>query len=146
MSRGWLIDTNIVSEWVKPRPDAAVVRWLEQVDEDRVFLSVVSLAEIRFGIERLVAGARRTRLDLWLREELPSRFEGRIVPIDERVADACGRLLARARRAGRGLGAMDALIAATCEARDLVLATRHRTDFEELGIGLHVPQPGPRGR
>ena len=49
MSRGWLIDTNIVSEWVKPRPDAGIVSWLDEVDEDRVFLSVVSLAEIRFG-------------------------------------------------------------------------------------------------
>ena len=139
MSRGWLIDTNIISEWVKPRPDAAVVRWLEEVDEDRVFLSVVSLAEIRFGIERLASGRRRTRLDLWLREELPVRFEGRIVPIDEMVADACGCLLARARRAGRGLGAMDALIAATSLACDLVLATRNIGDFEGLGIDLHVP-------
>ena len=57
MSRGWLIDTNIISEWVKPRPDTAVVRWLEEVGEDRVFLSVVSLAEIRFGVERLAPGA-----------------------------------------------------------------------------------------
>ena len=63
MSRGWLIDTNIVSEWVKPRPDVGVVRWLDEVDEDRIFLSVISLAEIRFGVERLAPGRRRTRLD-----------------------------------------------------------------------------------
>ena len=79
MSRGWLIDTNIVSEWVKPRPDVGVVRWLDEVDEDRIFLSVISLAEIRFGVERLAPGRRRTRLDAWLREELPARFERRIV-------------------------------------------------------------------
>jgi hypothetical protein len=109
------------------------------VDEDRVFLSVVSLAEIRFGIERLAPGRRRARLDRWLREELPLRFEGRTVPVDEEVADACGRLLARARQAGRGLGAMDALIAATCLACDLVLATRNLVDFETLGIELHAP-------
>ena len=139
MSQGWLIDTNIISEWVKPRPDAGVVRWLAEVDEDRVFLSVVSLAEIRFGVERLAPGRRRARLDQWLREELPTRFEGRILPVDGTVADACGRLLARARRAGRGLGAMDALIGATCLACDLVLATRNLADFEELGIDLHAP-------
>lgn len=139
MSRGWLIDTNIISEWVKPRPDAGVVRWLEEVDEDRVFLSVISLAEIRFGVERLDPGRRRGRLEQWLREELPTRFEGRIVLVDGDVADACGRLLARARKAGRGLGAMDALIAATCQARDLVLATRNLADFEDLGIELHAP-------
>ena len=61
VSRGWLIDTNIVSEWVKPRPDVGVVRWLDEVDEDRIFLSVISLAEIRFGVERLAPGRRRTR-------------------------------------------------------------------------------------
>ena len=139
MSRGWLIDTNIVSEWVKPRPDAGIVSWLEEVDEDRVFLSVISLVEIRFGVERLVPGRRRHRLDRWLLEELPTRFEGRVVPVDERVADACGRLLARARQAGRGLGAMDALIAATCLACDLALATRNLRDFDELGVELFVP-------
>jgi toxin FitB len=139
VSRGWLIDTNIVSEWVKPRPDAGIVSWLDEADEDRVFLSVVSLAEIRFGIERLAPGRRRNRLDRWLREELPERFEGRIVAVDGQVADACGRLLARARQAGRGLGAMDALIAATCQARDLVLATRNLGDFDGLGVELFAP-------
>jgi toxin FitB len=139
VSRGWLIDTNIVSEWVKPRPDAGIVSWLDEVDEDRVFLSIVSLAEIRFGIERLAPGRRRNRLDRWLREELPERFEGRIVPVDGQVADACGRLLARARQAGRGLGAMDALVAATCQACDLVLATRNLGDFDGLGVELFAP-------
>jgi predicted nucleic acid-binding protein len=139
VSRGWLIDTNIVSEWVKPRPDAGIVSWLDEVDEDRVFLSVVSLAEIRFGIERLAPGRRRNRLDRWLREELPERFEGRIVLVDGQVADTCGRLLARARQAGRGLGAMDALIAATCQACDLVLATRNLADFDGLGVELFPP-------
>jgi toxin FitB len=139
VSRGWLIDTNIVSEWVKPRPDAGIVSWLDEVDEDRVFLSVASLAEIRFGIERLAPGRRRNRLDRWLREELPERFEGRIVLVDGQVADACGRLLARARQAGRGLGAMDALIAATCQACDLVLATRNLGDFDGLGVELFAP-------
>ncbi len=139
MSRGWLIETNIISEWVKPRPDTGVVRWLEEVDEDRVFLSVISLAEIRFGVDRLDSGRRRTRLDQWLRQELPTRFESRIMPVDGDIADACGRLLARARKAGRGLGAMDALIAATCQARDLVLATRNLADFKDLGIELYAP-------
>jgi hypothetical protein len=139
VSRGWLIDTNIVSEWVKPRPDPGIVSWLDEVDEDRVFLSVVSLAEIRFGVERLAPGRRRSRLDAWLREELPMRFEGRVVPVDGEIADVCGRLLARARQVGRGLGAMDALIAATSLAYDLALATRNLGDFDGLGVELHVP-------
>jgi hypothetical protein len=139
VSQGWLLGTNIVSDWVKPRPDAGVVRRLEETDEDRVFLSVVTLAEIRFGVERLALGRRRTGLDRWLREELPARFEARILSVELEVADACGRLLARARQLGRGLGAMDALIAATCLARSLVLATRNLADFEALGIELYSP-------
>ena len=139
MSRGWLIDTNIISEWVKPRPDVAVVRWLDEVDEDRAFLSVISLAEIRFGVERLAPGRRRNRLEEWLREDLRTRFEGRILSVDQAVADACGRLLAQAGKIGRGLGAMDALIAGTCKACDLVLVTRNLTDFQQLDIELHAP-------
>ena len=85
VSRGWLIDTNIVSESVKPRPDAGIVGWLDEADADRIFLGVVSLAKIRLGVERLAPGRRRNRLDLWLRDELPARFEGRVVPVNEQV-------------------------------------------------------------
>ena len=86
MSRGWLIDTNIVSEWVKPRPDVGVVRWLDEVDEDRIFLSIVSLVEIRLG--RTVApGRRRARLDAWLSRGVLARFERRTA-VDGEVADA----------------------------------------------------------
>jgi toxin FitB len=86
----FLLDTNVASEWVKPRPDPGVVAWLADVDEDRVFLSVVSRAEVRHGIERMPKGSRQARLDAWLRDELPQRFERRILLIDERVADAWG--------------------------------------------------------
>ena len=90
----FLLDTNVVSEWTKPRPNAGVLAWLADVDEDRVFLSVVTIAELRHGIERLPAGRRRSRLDEWLNAELMLRFEGRILPVDGRVADECGRLVA----------------------------------------------------
>ena len=114
--------------------------WLDPADEDRIFLSVVSLAEICFEVERLAPGLRRNRLDLWLRDELPARFEGRVVPVDKQVADACGRLLGRARGgAGRGLGAMDAVIAAICLASYLALATRNTGDFDGLGLELFAP-------
>jgi len=73
----FLLDTNVVSEWVKPRPDPGVIRWTESVDEDRVFLSVISFGELRYGAERMAAGARRRRLEEWLQDELPLRFEGR---------------------------------------------------------------------
>jgi predicted nucleic acid-binding protein len=83
----------MVSEWVKPRPNAGVIAWLAVVDEDHVFLSVVTLAELRHGVERLPASSRRTRLDAWVRHDLLLRFEGRILPIDSSVADAWASLL-----------------------------------------------------
>ncbi|MDE2348109.1 MAG: type II toxin-antitoxin system VapC family toxin [Gammaproteobacteria bacterium] len=126
----FLLDTNIVSEWTKPRPNAGVVDWLAKVDEDEVFLSVVTFAELRHGIERLAPGARRRRLDEWLRAELPLRFDARIVGVDGAIADEWGRLVARREARGRPFHAMDALIAATAQVHDLTLVTRNTADFE----------------
>src|SRR5580693_4652155 len=100
----FLLDTNAVSEWVKPRPNPGVIRWMESADEDRVFLSVISLAELRYGAERMAAGARRHRIEEWLRDDLPIRFEGRILPVDHHVAEVWGRTVARAESAGRPMG------------------------------------------
>jgi predicted nucleic acid-binding protein len=128
----FLLDTNVVSEWMKPRPNPGVVAWLAEVDEDRVFLSVVTVTELRYGIERMPAGNRRKRLDVWLEEELPLRFEGRILAIDRAVADACGNLVARSEAIGRRMEAMDAFIAATAEVHRLTLITRNTSDFESI--------------
>jgi toxin FitB len=126
----FLLDTNVVSEWVKPRPDPGVVAWLAEVDEDRVFISVVALAELRHGVERLEHGRRRERLDAWLRDELPLRFEGRVLAVDAAVAEAWGREVARRDEMGRPIGAMDAFIAATAQVHELTLVTRNVLDFE----------------
>ena len=126
----YLLDTNLVSEWTKPRPNAGVIEWLAQVDEDDVFLSVVTFAELRHGIERLPAGRRRKGLHAWLRSELPQRFEGRIVLIDGAIADEWGRLVARHEARGRPIQAMDGLIAATAQVHRLTLVTRNAADFQ----------------
>jgi hypothetical protein len=135
----FLLDTNVVSEWTKPRPDAGVVTWLADADEDRVFISVVTLAELRHGIERLPAGARRARLDAWLTEQLPARFEARVLPVDAGTANVWGRVMARGQGEGRPVGTMDAFIAATAERHDLTLVTRNVSDFDALGIRLINP-------
>jgi toxin FitB len=135
----FLLDTNLVSEWTKPRPDAGVVTWLAEADEDRVFISVVTLAELRHGIERLPAGARRLRLDAWLTEDLPNRFEARVLPIDAGTANAWGKVVARGQAASRPVGTMDAFIAATAEQHDLTLVTRNVADFEALNVRLINP-------
>ena len=135
----FLLDTSVVSEWVKPRPDAGVADWLAQADEDRIFISAVTLAEIRYGIERMPAGIRRDRLEAWLTDDLPQRFDARVLPVDTGVGDRWGRVMARGQAAGRPVAVMDAFIAATAERHDLVLATRNVSDFEVLGIRLVNP-------
>lgn len=139
----FLLNTNVISEWVRQRPDPGVVSWLEKVDETAVFLSVVSFAEIRHGIERLPAGARRERLASWLAEDLARRFEGRILAVDRRVAESWGVLMARAARSGGSLGAMDAFFAATADAHGLTLVTRNVKDFAALEMDLFDPWSRP---
>jgi len=126
----FLLDTNIVSEWVKLRPNPGVIAWLAEVDEDRVFLSVVTLAELRYGIERMAEGRRRKRIEEWLRDELPVRFEGRVLPVDNAVAEAWGRVVAHREAAGRSIGVIDAFIAATAQIHGLTIVTRNASDFE----------------
>jgi|SRR5579863_380230 predicted nucleic acid-binding protein len=128
----FLLDTNAVSEWVKPRPNPGLIRWMESVDEDRVFLSVISLAELRYGVERMPAGARRNRLEQWLRDELPLRFEGRILAVDTRVAESWGGTVSRSDALGRPMSAMDAFLSATAEVHRLSLVTRNVSDFPLL--------------
>jgi hypothetical protein len=135
----FLLDTNVVSEWVKPQPNPRVVSWLHDVDEDRVFLSVVSLAEIRRGIELMPPGRRHDLLLSWLAEDLPARFAGRILDIDSGIAEAWGILMARGKKAGTNLGILDAFFAATAEAHRLTLVTRNVADFQKLEIPLLNP-------
>ena len=135
----WLLDTNVISEWVKPRPDPRVARWIAEADEDRVFLSVVTFAEIRRGIEEMNHGARRTALQSWLERELPERFQGRILGVNLEVADAWGVLMARSRKAGIILGVMDTFLAATAQLYGLALVTRNTKHFENLEIALVNP-------
>jgi len=133
----FLLDTNTVSEWVKPRPNPGLIGWMESTDEDRVFISVITFAELRYGVERLAAGGRRRRLEEWLGHELPLRFEGRILPVDGEVADAWGKTVSRSETAGRPIGAMDAFLAATAEIRRLTLVTRNVSDFPQLKAVLN---------
>ena len=140
----FLLDTNVVSEMVKPRPDPGVVRWLEEADEDRVFLSVVTMAELRFGISRLPAGRRRSGLQAWLHEDLLQRFAGRILRIDSEIALTGGDVMAECAAAGHGIEAMDALIAATARVHELELVTRNTGDFETAMIPLCNPWAGER--
>ena len=135
----FLLDTNVVSEWRKPLPDPGATRWLQDFDESQLFISVVTIAEIRHGIERMAQSLRRRQLDLWLSEELISRFGERILPVDLAVAGTWGRVVARTQAQRRSIEPMDAFIAATAERHDLTLVTRNVRDFDFLGIRIVNP-------
>lgn len=135
----FLLDTNVLSEPMKERPNSGVLAWLSQANEDQVFVSVVTITELRYGVERLAIGKRRERLDGWLRKDLILRFEGRILPVDLRIADACGGLMARSESMGRPIEARDAFIAATAEVHGLTLVTRNTADFEPTLKGMISP-------
>jgi toxin FitB len=126
----FLLDTNVISEPMKLRPNPGVLAWLADVDEDRVFIGVVTIRELRHGIERLAQGKRRDLLDHWLQKDLIPRFEGRILPGDIETANLCGKLVSLSESKGMPLGARDGFIAATAEAQGLTLVTRNASDFE----------------
>ena len=128
----YLLDTNVVSEPTKLKPNSGWLAWLGSVNEDRTFVSTVTISELRNGIERLPAGARRSRLDAWLSKNLLARFEGRILPVDVEVAEAAGRINARADSLGRPMEARDIFIAGTAEVHHLTLVTRNISDFQPV--------------
>lgn len=134
-----LLDTNVLSEVTKPRPEVRVLEWLDAVDEDRVFISVVSIAEIRRGVAQMDYGRKRDALAEWLAKDLPQRFDSRVIPVNESVAIAWGDLMGVAKRTGRGLSSMDGFIAATALAHELTLATRNTKDFDGFGVELFNP-------
>ena len=135
----YLVDTNVISELTKPSPNPAVVRWLADSDEDRVFLSVISLAEIRRGIVLMNPGKRRDQLEAWFQIEVPQRFEHRLIGIDREIAERWGDLIAASRRRGIVLSAMDGFLAATAQAHNLTLVTRNLRDFVSLDLVLLNP-------
>jgi len=134
-----LLDTNVLSEVRRPAPDPKMLAWLDTIDEDRAFVSVASIAELKRGIALMDAGRRREVLAAWLAEDLPARFAGRIVPIDPAIAERWGDLMAQARQSGIALSVMDGFFAATALDRELVLATRNTKDFAPLGVPLFNP-------
>jgi toxin FitB len=138
----YLLDTNVVSEWTKPRADPAVVAFLTATNEDLLFLSVITLAELRRGVDRLPAGRRRVALSEWLEHDLIQRFDRRILGVDRDVAAAWGRIMARSERRGKTPGVMDVWIAAIAQAHDLTVVTRDVADFAPLLDNVYNPWDG----
>lgn len=138
----YILDTNVISELVAAQPNDRVVRWIEKIDPDKVFLSVIAIAELKKGIDKLPDSKRKDLLGIWLREDLLVRFQDHILPIDIDTMLLWGAMNARLEAAGRPISAIDALLAATAEQHQYTLVTRHTGHFENAGILLKNPWEG----
>jgi predicted nucleic acid-binding protein len=130
---GFLLDTNVASEMVKPKPDPGVMKWLAEADESLLYFSVVTLGEIRKGIAARSEAARRAQLENWL-HALVDRFEGRILPVDLAIADRWGHLTGSCKASGMTLPVIDGLLAATALHYDLIFVTRNVKDVQSTGV------------
>jgi predicted nucleic acid-binding protein len=136
---GFLLDTNCISELIRSRPEPRVVDWLRAADESLLYLSVLTLGEIRKGATFLPQSKRRTRLEIWLELDLQVRFAGRILGIDGAIADRWGWLTAEAMRRGTPLAAIDGLLAATALHHNLTMVSRNVSDFAGAQVAVLNP-------
>jgi predicted nucleic acid-binding protein len=133
---GYLLDTNVVSEPIKPAPNPNVIRWLQEISPELQYLSILSIGELRRGLEMLPAGRRREKLQLLVEHDLPGWYGARLLPVTIAIAERWGRLAAQARWS---LPRFDALIAATALHHDLRLVTRNVSDFQFPGLQVINP-------
>ena len=133
---GWLLDTNVLSELIRAEPNPAVVVFVERAVP--AFVSVVSLHELRFGVERLPEGQRQDDLRGWLLS-LEATHRNTIIAVGLREADTAARLRATAARGGKTVHIADGLLAGTAAEHDLVIATRNTADFDGLGVRVANP-------
>jgi len=132
----YLLDTNVLSELVRAKPNPAVVAWFDQVPDDSLHISVLTLGEIRKGVESVSDDRRKEKLRVWLEHTLPDWFENRVLSVDEAVAEQWGRMLAEA---GRPVPAVDSLLAATALQHGLRMVTRNELDFTFSGLEVINP-------
>jgi len=138
----WLLDTCVLSELVRPRPKASVVRWIGERDEGDLFLSVITIGELEKGIAKLPDSTKRATLEQWVRRDLADRFRGRLLVIDAGVAARWGALVGVSEARGQPLPVMDSLIAATSLQHDLTIVTRNTDDLERCGARCFNPWIG----
>lgn len=134
-----LLDTNVISEPWKPVPDYTVIAWLDAQAIETLFLSAITIAELRFGIAAIPIGKRQTILRDRLEGEVLPHFSERILPFNLAASQSYAELMARARVSGKAIGTADGYIAATAAANGLVVATRDASPFEAAGLKVINP-------
>ena len=136
---GYLLDTNVVSELTRLQPEAKVVSWFQATNEELLYLSVLTIGEIRKGIDSLPRSNRRSLLESWLANDLVLRFAGRILEVNLDIAERWGLISAQGKIAGAPLAVIDGLMAATTLHHNLTLVTRNTRDFRVAGINTLNP-------
>ena len=126
----YLLDTCVLSELVKKKPDQRVVEWISGIEESKLFVSVLTIGEIHKGIEKMPESRRRKMLLQWVDEDLRERFRGRIIPFDLQVAAVWGKMQAKTEMSGKTMPIIDGMIAAMATTHNLVVATRNISDME----------------
>jgi toxin FitB len=134
-----LLDTCVISELVSKHPDPKVVEYVDALDPEDVYLSVITIGEIVKGIEKLPSSRRKTGLQSWLNDDLLVRFEGNIVALDIDIMVEWGSITAHLESAGQAMPAIDSLIAATALAMKMTLVTRNTSDFEGADVEIVNP-------
>jgi predicted nucleic acid-binding protein len=135
----YLIDTNCISELVKPKPNKNVLKWFDDQNELDLYLSVITFGELREGVEKLPDSKRKRKLNHWINEDLLHRFKNRTLDITLLEVNKWGEVLAKAEKGGKALPAVDALIASTALAHNLAVITRNTKDMEASGVELINP-------
>lgn len=134
-----LLDTNVISEPLRPAPEVRVIEWIDAQPLETLYLTAITVAELRAGVSLLPAGKRRTRLHEYLEKRVLPTFAGRVLPFDLACTKAYAELLAKVRRAGRGIGTADACIAAIAVANGFAVATRDTDPFHAAGLTVVNP-------
>lgn len=135
----YLFDTCVISEIVRPTPCREVLQWIEQIPDNNIYLSVITIGELQKGITLLGESRRAQQLQHWLQNEVTKRFKHRLLPIDYKVATTWGKITAAAQAAGTPKPAIDALIAATALANNMILVTRNTSDMTFPNLALIDP-------
>jgi toxin FitB len=132
----FLLDTDVLSQRPKAKPNDAVISWMRGIPAQDLWISSITIQEVRFGAELLDPGSRRREIEAWLEKDVLGGFRERILPVDAAIADTCGRFVAKAKREGHTAHLADALIAATALVHRLTVATLNRNHFGPLGVRM----------